>query len=115
MKKIALFTFDADPLYFMLVLLNAMDMKDRGYDVKVVVEGEATKLVSLLRNETKPGALEYRRAKLLGLIDCVCKGCAQRNGVLPAVVEQNLKLCEEMNGHASIARYMEQGCEVLVF
>jgi hypothetical protein len=114
-KKIALFVFDGDPGCFIHVALNAMDMKDRGYDVKVVIEGDATKLVSLLRNETKPGALEFKKLKALGLIDCVCKACARKNTVLPAVVEQGLKPCDEMAGHPSIARYIEEGYQVVVF
>ncbi|MEO0077827.1 MAG: cytoplasmic protein [candidate division WOR-3 bacterium] len=115
MKKVALFVFNGDPLCFIHVALNAMDMKDRGYDVKVIVEGEATKLISLLRNETKPGAAEFKKLRILGLIDCVCKACANKNTVLPAVVEQGFKVCDELSGHPSIARYKEAGYEVLVF
>lgn len=115
MKKIAMFVFNPDPMCFIHVALNAMEMKDKGHDVKVVIEGDATKLVSLLRNETKPGSLEYRKVKTLGLIDCVCKACATRNSVVPAVIEQNLKFCDELSGHPSMARYMEAGYEVLVF
>jgi hypothetical protein len=115
MKRIVLFVFNGDPMCFIHVALNAMDMKDRGYDVKVVIEGDATKLVSLLRNETKPGALEFKKLKVLGLIDCVCKACAMRNTVLPAVIEQGFRVCDELSGHPSIARYIEAGYEVLAF
>jgi len=114
-KKIALFQFNPDPMCLVTVALNAMEMKDKGYDVKVVVEGDATKLMSLLRNETKPGALEFKKLKALGLIDCVCKACATRNSVVPAIIEQNLKLCDEMSGHPSIARYMDDGYEIVTF
>jgi hypothetical protein len=94
-------------------MLNAMDMKDRGYDVKVVVEGDATKLLSLLRNETKPFADVYRQFRDRGLIDCVCRACATRNGVVPAIIEQSLKFGDDMAGHPAIAGYIEQGYEVL--
>ena len=114
-KKIALFQFNPDPMCLVTLALNAMEMKDKGYDVKVVVEGDATKLMSLLRNETKPGALEFKKLKALGLIDCVCKACATRNGIVPALIEQNLKLCDEMSGHPSIARYMDEGYEIVTF
>jgi hypothetical protein len=121
-KKVVVFAFNGDPACFAHAMLNAMDMKDRGYDVKVVVEGDATKLLSLLRNETKPYADVYRRFRDSGLIDCVCRACATKNGVVPVVIEQNLKLAsaapvgqrgDDMAGHPAMAAYMEQGYEVL--
>ena len=115
MKKVAVFAFSGDPASFAHAMLTAMDMKDRGYDVKAVVEGDATKLLSLLRNETKPYADVYRRFRDHGLIDRVCRACATRNGVVPVVIEQNLKFGDDMDGHPSMAGYMEQGYEVVTF
>ena len=113
MKKVALFAFSGEPASFAHAMLTAMDMKDRGYDVKVVIEGDATKLLSLLRNETKPFADVYRRFRDRGLIDCVCRACATKNSVIPAIIEQNLKLADEMSGHPGMAAYMEQGYEIV--
>jgi len=113
MKKVAVFAFSGDPACFAHAMLNAMDMKDRGYDVKVVVEGDATKLLSLLRNETKPYADVYRRFRDRGLISCVCRACATKNGVVPVVIEQNLAFGDDMAGHPSMAACIEQGYEVL--
>jgi hypothetical protein len=107
------FAFSGDPGCFAHAMLNAMDMKDRGYDVKVVIEGDATKMLSLLRNETKPFADVYRRFRDLGLIDCVCRACATKNSVVPVVIEQNLKLGDDMSGHPGMAAYMEQGYEIV--
>lgn len=112
-KKVAIFTFCDSPGCFTHMLLNAMDMRERGWDVRIVIEGDSTKLVSLLRNETKPGASEWRKVLQMGLVDCVCKACAARNGTLPAVIEQNLRTCDEMGGHPAMARYIEEGYEVI--
>jgi hypothetical protein len=43
MKKIALFAFNRESFCFVNVLLNALDMNEKGYDVKVIIEGSATK------------------------------------------------------------------------
>jgi hypothetical protein len=115
MNKTVLFAFNGEPATFAHVLLNAMEMKRQGWDAKVVVESEAVKLVSLLRNPAKPFGDVYREAMLSRVIDGVCKTCANRHGVTPAVTEQNLKLLGEMSGHPSIARYRQEGYEVLVF
>lgn len=113
MKKVAVFAFSGDPASFAHAMLTVMDMKDRGYDVKAIVEGDATKMLSLLRNETKPFADVYREFRYRGLIDRVCRACATRNGVVPVVIEQNLKFGDDMAGHPAMAAYMEQGYEIV--
>ncbi len=45
MKKMALFVFNGDPMCFIHVLLNALDMNEKGYEAKIIVEGAATKLI----------------------------------------------------------------------
>jgi hypothetical protein len=115
MKKVALFAFNGEATCFAHVLLNALDMQEKGFEVRVIIEAEATKQVSLLRNETKPYADLYKRVKDAGLIDCVCKACATKFGALNAAIQQGLGTCGEMSGHPSIARYKEEGYEVLVF
>ncbi len=52
--KVALFAFNGDPMCFAHVLLNALDLKERGFDVKVVIEGTATTQVAELSDESKP-------------------------------------------------------------
>jgi len=114
-KKVVVFAFSGDPASFAHAMLTTMDMKNRSYDAKLVVEGDATRLLSFLRNETKPYADVYRRFRDRGLIDCVCRACATKNGVVPAVIEQHLKFGDDMAGHPAMAAYMEQGYEVVTF
>jgi hypothetical protein len=54
MKKMALFVFNGDPMCFIHVLLNALDMKEKGYETKIIIEGAATKLVPELAKEDNP-------------------------------------------------------------
>jgi len=115
MRKFVLFTFNADPVVFAHALVNALDLRSRGHDVRVVIEADATKQVALLRNETKPYAELFRQAKQLGVIDCVCRACATKNTIIPAVQEQGLKLSDDPAGHPSIGRFLDQGYEVLIF
>lgn len=114
-RRVAIFAFNSDPVVFAHCLLNGLGMQAQGWEVKVVIEGDATKQVSLLRNETKPFAALWQKAKSAGIIDCVCEACARKNTVVPAVREQGLNLCNELEGHPSIGRYIEQGYQVLIF
>ncbi len=43
-EKFALFAFNGDPMCFIHVVLNALDLDKKGFEVKVIVEGSATKL-----------------------------------------------------------------------
>ena len=97
------------------MLLNALDLNDRGHHVKIVLEGAATKLVPELAQEGNPTARLYEKAKGLDLIDGVCKACANKMGTLEDARAQGLRLLDEMSGHPSMARYMEEGFEVVCF
>jgi len=112
-KRIAIFAFNGEPRCFAHALINALDMQERGFDVKLVIEGSATKLVRKFMDATNPFYRLYEKAREAGLIDCVCKACANRMAVLPSVEAQELPVCDEMHGHPSMARYIEEGYEII--
>ncbi|MBW1860016.1 MAG: DsrE family protein [Deltaproteobacteria bacterium] len=115
MKKAALFAYNGEFMCFIHVLLNALDMHDRGYDVKIVIEGAATKLVPELAQESNPMFRLYEKARGLDLIDGACKACSNKMGVIEEVKAQGLRLLDEMSGHPSMARYIEEGFEIITF
>lgn len=45
MKKVVLFAFNGKFMCFIHVLLNALDMNQKSYDVRIVIEGAATKFL----------------------------------------------------------------------
>ena len=113
MKKIALFAFRGEAGCLAHVLLNAMDMREKGWDVAVIIEGAATKAAAEL---VEPGAEYhelYGQVKELGMIDCVCRACAFKNGVLDRLEKQNVPWGTEMRGHPSMSRYLEEGYEII--
>jgi len=101
-------------MYFAHALMNALDMKARGLDVRLVVEGTATRQIAEMADGTKPFANIYRQAKDMGLIDCVCHACASQSRSLDSAKAQGLRICNEMGGHPSMARYVAEGYEVVV-
>jgi len=114
-EKVVLVAFNGEPMCFVHVLLNALDMHEKGFDVKVVIEGSATKLVNELNQNENPFNSMYQKVIELGLIDCVCKACAVKMNSLDGSKEQGLSSCNEMNGHPSLAKYMEQGYQIITF
>lgn len=115
MQKVALFVFNGDPVCFIHVLLNALDMTDRGTESCIVIEGAATKLIPELAEEDHPLHTLWEKTKSRELVAGVCKACSQKMGGLEAAQDQKLTLLDEMNGHPSIGRYRKAGYEVITF
>ena len=115
MKKLALFAFQGDPVCFVHVLLNALDMNGRDHDVQIIVEGQATGLIADLAKKDSPQYNLYLQAKEKALIAGVCKACSKKLGVLDAVKKEGLTLLDHMSGHPSMAYYLEEGYEIITF
>jgi hypothetical protein len=115
MKKIALFVFNGDPVCFIHVLLNGLDMKAKGMDGRIVVEGAATALLPELAQPENPLHKLWENAKSQGVVDGVCKGCAHKMGTAAEAVNQGLALLDDMSGHPAMSQYIEAGFEVISF
>ena len=128
MRKFALFAFNGDPMCFVHVLLNALDIKEKGHEVALVVEGSATKLVKLLSGgpgleefaENNPAMYkmiseQFQKVKDADMISCVCRACSNMMGSLEDAQKLELPLCDELKGHPSMTRYIEEGYEIISF
>ena len=113
MNKTAIFAFKGSPICFVHVLLNAIDLHDRGRAVKIILEGEATKLIIDLRKPEHPLHALYEKVKKLELIDAVCRACAIKMGALEAAEAEGLKIADEMAGHVGMAPYIEKGYTIV--
>lgn len=115
MEKFALFAFNGDATCFVHVLLNGLNLKARGQEVKIVIEGAACGLIPELEEAGHPFHQLYAKAKEDGLLDGVCKACAQKMGSLDAVRAQGLAVREDMSGHAGMAPYLLEGYQIITF
>jgi len=114
-KKVALFAFKEDSVCFIHVLLNALDMKRKEYDVKIIIEGQATKLIPEF---SKSGSFlheMFAQVKGENLIEGVCRACSYKMNTLKDAEDQNLPLLADMSGHPGIARYIDNGYEIITF
>ncbi len=115
-KKVVLFAFQGEVMCFAHILLNALDMQAKGYDVKVVIEGESTKLIkTFYDNPEAPFRPLYLKVKDTGLVDAVCKACATKMGSIEEAKAEDLPIKGEMSGHPSMAAYIEAGYSVITF
>lgn len=114
-EKYVLFAFRGDPMCFIHVLLNALDMRGKGLEVKIVLEGEAVKLVPMLYSEDSPLYGLYMRALEQGLVAGICKACSQKFGTYELAREKGLTILEDMANHAGMAPFIKEGYTVITF
>ena len=101
---------------FAHVLLNALDMSEKGYDIKVIIEGSSTKLIKNFHEEQDfPFRQQYLKVKENNLIDAVCKACATKMGSIEEVKAEGLPIKGEMSGHPSLASYVDDGYSIITF
>ncbi|HZJ56878.1 MAG TPA: cytoplasmic protein [Clostridia bacterium] len=110
MSKYAIFAFQGELMCFQHVLLNVLDLQSKGYESKVIIEGEAVKLVKDLEES---GNKLYKRAKEMGLIAAICKACSAKLGVLDYNKNVGIPMGDEMGGHPAMSTYIEQGYEII--
>ena len=115
MRKIALFVFNGDPMCFIHVLLNALDMKAKGDEAKIIIEGASVKLIPELVKTGNPLNGLWKRNLEAGLVEGVCKACSSKLGTLEAAREQGLPLLDDMSGHPGMSTYREKGYEIITF
>ena len=115
MKKTALFVFNGDPVCFIHVLLNGLDLNAKGMEGRIIVEGAATALLPKLAEPVNPLHKLWEQAKSQGIVDGVCKGCAHKMGTDKEAARQGLTLLDDMSGHPAMSRYIDAGFEVISF
>jgi len=115
MKKIALVAYQGELMCFSHVMLYALDYAEKGYEVAVIIEGAATKLIGELAKPETPFGAQYRQLREQGLIACVCKACATKMGTCDEARSQGLLLGSDMHGHPSLEQYTRLNYEVMTF
>ncbi len=110
MRKIAFFAFKGQQMCFMHILLNALDLQEKGIETKIIMEGEAVKLIKELEESNNK---LYKKAKDLNLFDCVCKACSAKMGVLEYNETCGIPLNGDLQGHPAMHDYIKEGFEII--
>lgn len=115
MNKTIFFAFRGDPMCFIHVLLNALDMADKGMEGNIIIEGDAVKLIPEM---AKPGHFLnqlYSKVRAKNLITGACRACSTKLGVAAAIEEEGVELIGDMSGHPAMSDYIGKGYTVLTF
>lgn len=110
MDKVVFFAFVGEALCFNHVLINALDMLEQGIDVKIVMEGQAVKLI---KEFDESNSLVYKQAREANLIVAICRACSSKLGVLEYNEKSEIPLIGDMKGHPPMALYIKAGYQVI--
>lgn len=113
--KTALFVFNDDPMCFIHVLLNALDLHAHDHQVQVVLEGAAVKLVPVVLAADHPLTHLFAQIREKGLLAGACRACAVKLGVAKEIENTDVPLIGDMSGHPSMRGYMTQGYQIITF
>jgi hypothetical protein len=114
-KKVMLVAFQGQPMCFIHVLLNALELAARGHQCRVIIEGEATRLIPEMNEEGHFLHSLYRQMLDKGLLEGVCRACSSKMQVLDDIKKLGLPLLDDMSGHPGMSQYIEQGFEIINF
>lgn len=112
MKKYLLYAMNGEKMCFLHLLMNALDLHEEGYEVKLIFEGASCKLPPVLEEEKNK---LYLKAKEEGLIAGICLACSSVLGVLEENEKTGLPMLNDMMGHAGVKPYVKEGYEVISF
>ena len=110
MEKVLFYGMTGEKMCFLHVLMNALQLSEHGRQVQVVFEGASVKLVGLFEEEKNP---LYLKAKEKGVLAGVCLACSKVMGVLETNTASGLPLLDDMNGHAGMKPFLDQGYVVV--
>ena len=114
-QKKVIFAFRGDPLCFIHVLLNGIDLYERGQEGLIVIEGDAVTLVPEMAKSDHFLFTLYQKAKGLGVLHGACKACSVKLKVEKAIEKEGIPLIGDMSGHPSMGSFIEKGYQVITF
>jgi hypothetical protein len=113
--KFAPFAFRKEPMCFIHVLLNALQLNQYGHEVKVVLEGESVALLPELYQKGSSLYMLFQSCLEKDLIGGVCKACSMKFETYEFAKEKGLPILEDMSNHAGMAPFIEKGFSIITF
>ncbi len=115
MKKVMLVVFNGEPMCFVHVLLNVLDMSERSWNTGIIMEGASTSLIPEIEKEGHFLHGLWTKVREKDLVEGVCRACSNKMGTLEAAEKAGLRLLDDMSGHPALSGYMEQGFKIITF
>ena len=109
MRKFVFFAFKDEPMCFVHVLLNAIDLHEKGYETKIIFEGPGVKLPAKMTDNKM-----FVKAKEMGLMAGICEACSKALEVYEENSKLDIPFVGDLNGHPSMESFIKDGYEIIV-
>jgi len=109
-KKYAIFAFRGEAPCVLHAVLNADDMRKKGYDAILILEGGSVKIAPKMINGDFPIPWD----EINTFIDCACLGCSKMFKVDKIIQEAGIRLEGSMKNHVSIENYINKGYKIII-
>ena len=96
--------------------LYAQELKEHGHDVVLIFDGAGTEWAEELSNPESQSKLKamYEQLKQAGIVEVVCDFCANAFEFKDRLAQRQLPLVAEYAGHPSIAKWVDQGYQLII-
>jgi len=96
--------------------LYAKELKEHGHEVVLIFDGAGTEWAEALSDPDSDSKLQplYEELRAVAVIEVVCDYCAGAFGVKEALTERAVPMAAEYAGHPSIAKWVEQGFQLII-
>ncbi|MFX0152158.1 MAG: cytoplasmic protein [Candidatus Hodarchaeota archaeon] len=111
MRKQLFVLFNFNKGVFTHILLNVFDLEEKGYEVGVIFESEACKLITEYENVNYD---KFDQLKEKQLITAVCEVCAKTMGALDSAKRQNLPIDGRLYGHPPLEEWIKNGFHLMI-
>lgn len=97
-------------------LLYSKELKEHGYEVRLVFDGAGTEWISEWLNPESTDKLRpmYEELKKAGVIEIICDYCATAFKVKANLEKEKAETTAEYKGHPSIAKWADEGYQIIV-
>ena len=112
MKKVLFYLMQGEKVCTMHALMNANQIIENGGEAKIIFEGKSVKLPQILDQEANP---LYKKLIENETIVGVCEACSKMLEVYEINKDLGLKFLSDMNGHAGMSSYLDDGYQVIEF
>lgn len=114
-KKKVIFGFRGDPMCFIHVLLNGIDLHERGLGGEIVVEGDAVALLPKIAVTEHVLYPLLQKAQKLQIIHGACRACSIKLGVAEEIEKEGIALVGDMANHPSMGAFIAEGYDIITF
>lgn len=114
MSKTAFFVFRKDLGTFVHVMLNAIDMKEKGHEALIILEDKATALLFEVIQKNRSSSDLFEEVVKKGLVSGICRACSFKTESAHIAEEFKLNLIGNMNGHPSMQDYINKGYTIII-